>query len=119
MNIIGYIAYAGLRLRDFSQTLTINRLSAAISCFAEPNSCHRYTQVPVSTRAMVNTIEVIVETCKFLSTGSASPTHSERGTRLTRKMSWVTVSTMIMKVPKPRAVPKAAGHRHLHYHSDR
>src|SRR5512136_261957 len=50
MNSIGHSAKCGLRFSDLSQTVTTNRLRAAISWFEAPNNCHRYTQVPVSTK---------------------------------------------------------------------
>jgi hypothetical protein len=36
---------------------------------------------------------------------AVSPAHSVSVTRMTRKMSWVTVSTITMKTAKPVAVP--------------
>src|SRR3989304_1808944 len=50
-----------------------------------------------------------VETCMFLTTGTASPTHSVRVTRITRNTNCVTVSTITTNAPKPSAVPKASG----------
>ena len=50
-----------------------------------------------------------LDTCMLRIGGMASPTHSASVTRITRKTSCVTVSTMITKVPKPSAVPKISG----------
>ena len=48
-------------------------------------------------------------TCMLRMGGMASPTHSASVTRITRKTSCVTVSTMITKVAKPSAVPNVSG----------
>ena len=111
MNSIGHRAKAGLRFSDFSHTVTTNRLSAAMSWLEAPNICHRYTQVPVSTSARVSSMEMMVETCMLRTGGMVSPAHSVRVTRMTRNTSWVTVSTIITKAPKPSAVPYTSGMR--------
>src|SRR6266545_3060605 len=102
MKIMGIPANAGLRRVEASHTVTINRLSAAMSWFDAPNSCHRYTQVPDSTRNSTAADETIVATCWFLNPTHASPSHSPN---VTRNTSWTTVSTITTNVPKPMAVP--------------
>ncbi len=105
MKTIGMPANAGLRRVEASHTVTINRLSAAMSWFDAPNSCHRYTQVPERTRNRTASEEMTVATCWFLNPTHASPSHSPSVTRMTRNTSWTTVSTITTNVPKPMAVP--------------
>ena len=57
----------------------------------------------------MRTIEIRLDTCMFRTGGMASPTHSVSVTRITRKTSTVTVSTIITNVPNPSAVPKISG----------
>src|SRR6266545_8256836 len=105
MNTIGMPAKAGFRRVEASHTVTISRLRAAISWLEAPNSCHRYTQVPDSTKNSTTTEEMMVAMCWFLNPTQAFPSHSPRVTRITRKTSCTTVSTITTKTPKPRAVP--------------
>src|SRR5947209_6607902 len=111
MKSIGIPAKAGFLPTDASQTVTSRRLNAAMSWFDAPNSCHRYTHVPDRTRASVMTIDVTEATCWFLKPTQASPSHSPRVTRMTRKTSWTTVRTMTTNAPNPRAVPNGTPSR--------
>src|SRR5574337_257721 len=109
MNTMGMPAYAGLRLVWANHTVTISRLNAAMSWLDAPKSCHRYTQVPDRSNSVAAIIETTVATCWFLNPPHASPNHSPNVTRMRRKISWVTVSTMTTNAPNPSAVPYPTG----------
>src|SRR5918994_2036190 len=109
MKIMGSPANAGFRPVEASHTVTMSRDRPARSWLDAPNSCHRYTHVPVSTSPRTRIIPMIEATCWFLNPTQALPSHSPRVTRISRNTSWTTVSTMTTNTPNPRAVPKSTG----------